>query len=67
MAKIIVYLRDRSRGLTVDCKVEREPSDSELSKRAAETVAAGLAGHVMAKVNDVVKKSKSRKGKVNVH
>ncbi|MEQ9863544.1 hypothetical protein [Pectobacterium aroidearum] len=67
MAKVIVYLRERSGGLAVDCKVEREPSDGELAKRAAETVAAGLTGHVSAKVNDVVKKSKSRKGKVNVH
>ncbi|MEQ9860601.1 hypothetical protein OI450_14285 [Pectobacterium cacticida] len=67
MAKVIVYLRDRSRGLMVDCKVELEPSDSELSQRAAEKVAAGLVGHVLAKVEAVVKKSKSRKGKVNVH
>ncbi|PLY35975.1 hypothetical protein F164LOC_17130 [Pectobacterium carotovorum] len=67
MAKVIVYLRERSRGLTVDCKVEREPSDGELAQRVAETVAAGLAGHVLAKVESVVKKSKSRKGKVNVH
>ncbi|MFJ5428546.1 hypothetical protein ACIPUP_05230 [Pectobacterium actinidiae] len=66
MAKVIVYLRERSRGLAVDCKVEREPSDGELAKRAAETVAAGLTGHVSAKVEAVVK-SKSRKGKVNVH
>ncbi|MEQ9943660.1 hypothetical protein ABRP58_16640 [Pectobacterium aroidearum] len=67
MAKVIVYLRERSRGLVVDCKVERELSDGELAQRAAETVAAGLTGHVLAKVSGVVKKSKSRKEKVNVH
>lgn len=67
MAKVIVYLRERSHGLAVDCKVEREPSDSELGLRAAENVAAGLTGHVLAKVKAVVKQSKSRKGKVNVH
>ncbi|MBN3174856.1 hypothetical protein H4F69_15010 [Pectobacterium brasiliense] len=67
MAKVIVYFHDRPNGLAVDCKVVPESGDSELAQRAAETVAAGLAGHVMAKVNDVVKKSKSRKGKANVH
>ncbi|KGA31983.1 hypothetical protein [Pectobacterium odoriferum] len=67
MAKVIVYFHDRPHGLAVDCKVVPEPGDSELAQRAAEKVGAGLAGHVLAKVNDVVKKSKSRKGKVNVH
>ncbi|MBN3237698.1 hypothetical protein H5A46_10135 [Pectobacterium versatile] len=67
MAKVIVYFHDRPNGLAVDCKVVPEPGDSELAQRAAEKVGAGLAGHVLAKVNDVVKKSKSRKGKINVH
>ncbi|MEQ9868571.1 hypothetical protein ABRP77_04625 [Pectobacterium odoriferum] len=67
MAKVIVYFHDRPNGLAVDCKVVPESGDSELAQRAAEKVGAGLVGHVLAKVEAVVKKSKSRKGKVNVH
>ncbi|EHD21523.1 MULTISPECIES: hypothetical protein [Brenneria] len=65
MAKIVIYVRDHSRGLSVDCRFEGENGDSELAQRVAIKTAAGLAGHVSVKVNDAVKKS--RKGKVNVH
>ncbi|MEQ9889053.1 hypothetical protein ABRP55_21265 [Pectobacterium zantedeschiae] len=67
MAKVVVYLRNRPHGLAVNCQVEAEDGDSELARRVAESVGAGLAGHVLAKIESVVKKSKSRKGKVNVH
>lgn len=65
MAKIVIYVRDHSRGLSVDCRVVGEDGDSDLAQRVAAKTANGLAGHVSVKVKDAV--TKSRKGKMNVH
>ncbi|WP_304169645.1 hypothetical protein [Lonsdalea britannica] len=66
MAKIVICVRDKSRGVSVDCRVEGEDGDSELVQRIAEKTASGLAGHVSVKVNDAVTNTR-RKEKVNVH
>ncbi|MCX9038825.1 hypothetical protein NLN82_22640 [Citrobacter portucalensis] len=66
MAKVIINIKGRGRGIEVGCQVVRDDGDSEMVGKVAEKVGAGLAGHVLAKVNEVVKKI-SRQFKENKH
>ncbi|EEF2420139.1 TPA: hypothetical protein QHR93_003537 [Citrobacter freundii] len=68
MAKIIINIKDRPRGFEVSCQVVPDDGDSELVGEVAKKVGSGIAGHVLAKVNEVVKKiTRKFKEKKHVH
>ncbi|WP_314140380.1 hypothetical protein [Buttiauxella noackiae] len=68
MAKIIIHLKDKMRGFEVGCQVVPDENDSDIVRKVAEKVGNGLAVHVLAKVNDTLKKvSRQFKGNKNVH
>lgn len=68
MAKIIINIKDRSRGFEVGCQVVHDEGDSEIVGEVAKKVGSGIAGHVLVKVNEVVKKiSRKFKEKKHVH
>ncbi|KYC24105.1 hypothetical protein [Citrobacter sp. AATXR] len=68
MAKIIIHIKDRPRGFEVGCQVVPDDGDSELVGEVAKKVGSGIAGHVLVKVNEVVKKvSRKFKEKKHVH
>ncbi|MCW2480516.1 hypothetical protein [Candidatus Symbiopectobacterium sp. NZEC135] len=65
MAKVVITIADKARGIDVQCQIEPENGDSSLAKTIAIAVGAGLAGHVNEKVLKAIQSAK--KGKVNVH
>lgn len=68
MAKIIIHIKDRTRGFEVGCQVVPDDGDSEMVGEVAKKVGSGIAGHVLVKVNEVVKKiSRQSKEKKHVH
>lgn len=68
MAKIIIHIKDRARGFEVGCQVVPDDGDSEVVGEVAKKVGSGIAGHVLVKVNEVVKKiSRQFKEKKHVH
>ena len=67
MAKIVIEIKDKSRGFEVGCRVIPD-GDSDIVSKVADKVGKGLAGHVLAKVNEVVKKvTRQFKESKNVH
>lgn len=66
MARVIITLTDKKNGFAVDCHIETDTGDSELVDRITKTVAAGLAGHVSAKVLNALKQPRKQETK-NVH
>ncbi len=65
MAKVVITITDKARGIDVQCQIEPENGDSGLAQTVAIAVGAGLAGHVNEKVLKAIHSAK--KGKVNVH
>lgn len=65
MAKVIITLTEKPRGLDVQCRVESADGDSERVRKVAAAVGLGLAGHVNEKIRAAIKNTK--KGKNNVH
>lgn len=58
MAKIVIEIKDKSRGFEIGCRVIPDDGDSEIVRQVADRVGKGLAGHVLAKVNEAVQKVK---------
>ena len=56
MAKIVIEIKDKSRGFEVGCRVIPDDGDRDIVSKVADKVGKGLAGHVLAKVNEAVKK-----------
>ena len=68
MAKIVIEIKDKSRGFEVGCRVIPDDGDSDIVSKVADKVGNGLAGHVLAKVNEAVKKvTRQFKESKNVH
>ena len=68
MAKIVIEIKDKSRGFEVGCRLIPDDGDSDIVSKVADKVGKGLAVHVLAKVNEVVKKvTRQFKESKNVH
>ncbi|WOA52526.1 hypothetical protein [Dickeya solani] len=65
MAKVVISITKRARGIDVQCNPEHENGDSNLVKVIAMAVAAGLAGHVNEKVRNAIEKVKKEKKHVH--
>ena len=64
MAKIVIEIKDKSRGFEVGCRVIPDDGDSDIVSKVADKVGKGLAGHVLATVKKVARQFKESK---NVH
>ncbi|SLM63987.1 MULTISPECIES: hypothetical protein [Dickeya] len=61
MAKVVISITPKARGIDVQCKVELEKDDSSMARVIAVAVGAGLAGHVNEKVRNAIEKVKKEK------
>lgn len=66
MARVIITLTDKDRGMAVGCHIESDSGDTELIARITKAVAAGLAGHVSTKVHNALNTPRKQEKK-NVH
>ena len=58
MAKIVIEIKDKLRGFGVGCRVIPDEGDSETVIRIADRVGKGMAGYVLVRVNEAIKKVK---------
>ncbi|MBG6248153.1 MULTISPECIES: hypothetical protein [Symbiopectobacterium] len=67
MAKVVITIADKARGIDVQCQIEPENDDSSLAQTIAIAVAAGLAGHVNEKIHKAIHSANIKRGKTHVH
>ncbi|MBG6246729.1 hypothetical protein CS369_22120 [Candidatus Symbiopectobacterium sp. 'North America'] len=67
MAKVVITITDKARGIDVQCQIEPENGDSGLAQTVAIAVGAGLAGHVNEKVLKAIHSANIKRGKTHVH